>query len=98
MTKLRELKKKYEQSQLAELAAWGVLRGHYANALSLNSEVGYSDYKDASSAWREAHRTFMEDGAYYRAELSRFQSFNMKVVYWATVVITVVLTFGMLIT
>jgi hypothetical protein len=82
MTKLRELKKKYEQSQLAERAAWGVLRGHYANAMSLNSEVGYSDYRAASVAWRETSDTLSVDARAYYVEYS---SLWRRVLGWLSV-------------
>jgi hypothetical protein len=79
MSKLHELKIKYEQSQLAESAAWGVLRGHYANTLSLNSDEAYRDYSVASNAWRQAHSTYMEDSLLYRAESDRRSAIVVKV-------------------
>jgi hypothetical protein len=101
MTKLHELKMKYEQSQLAERAAWGVWQVQCIKGVTSPSGEPLRGYRDASAAWREANRTFMEDRAYYREELNK-DSDRMLGHVWCLliglVVITVVVTFGMLIT
>jgi hypothetical protein len=98
MSKLHELKIKYEQSQLAERAAWSAWLRYGAGWTALRSDEAYRDYRDASNAWRQASCTVDEDAMAYLEELNRFHSFNMKVLCWAAVIITVVVTFGMIIT
>jgi hypothetical protein len=79
MSKLHELKIKYEQSQLAERAAWGVWQVQCIKGVTSPSGEPLRGYRDASAAWRETNRTFMEDRLAYLDEIASFDR------YWCVV-------------
>jgi hypothetical protein len=99
MTKLHELKIKYEQSQLAERDAWGVLQGYATGNTTCSSDEAYRDYKaelNASAAWRQANRTYVEDSLLYRAESNRRSAIVTKVLTALVFCLVTVVIFGAL--
>jgi hypothetical protein len=84
MTKLHELKIKYEQSKLAERVAWGVMQGHYTRFLTLASDEACSDYNTAYEVHHETFLTLYRDGRDYHNELDRYWRVVGRVSGWVS--------------
>jgi hypothetical protein len=101
MSKLHELKIKYEQSQLAERTAWGVWQVQCIKGVTSPSGEPLRGYRDASAALRQASNNLDEDALTYLKELNKDNDRmlgHVRCLLIGLVVITVVVTFGMLIT
>jgi hypothetical protein len=101
MTKLHELKMKYEQSQLAERAAWGAWQVQCIKGVTSPSGEPLRGYMDASAAWSQTSNNLDEDALTYLEELNNSNDRMLRHVRWlliSLVVVTAVVTFCMLIT
>jgi hypothetical protein len=95
MSKLHELKIKYEQSQLAERAAWGAWQVQCNKGVTSPSGKLLSGYKDASAALRQASTVVDKDALAYLEELNKSNDQMLRHVRWlliSLIVITVVST------
>ena len=83
MTKLHELKIKYEQSELAERAAWGVWVGQCAKGTNSSSSSPLSPYRRASEEWYRTSDVLTADGLGYHNEVNR-RSYQMSgLILWS---------------